>query len=176
MPLPPKPPARRQRRNKRDATGARAVRPVSTLPVHHPPEARTQWLASTSRAWASFWSSDFAGLLCLDTDLFALLRLFDLRDERARMANVARKNRFLLGSKNQLVLNPAYRIISSMDTEIRALEDRFGLSPLGRLHLGVTFAAATRSLEDLHSESERLAGDPDETDPRMVFEEEDPKA
>lgn len=176
MPLPPKPPARRQRRNKRDAAGPRAVRPVSALPVRQSLEPRSWWLASTSRAWASFWASDFAGLLCLGTDASALLRLFDLRDERARLACVARKNRFLLGSKEQLVLNPAYRIISSMDAEIRALEDRFGLSPLGRLHLGVTFAAARRSLEDIHDEAERAPDEPDEPDPRLALEKDDPKA
>jgi hypothetical protein len=60
----------------------------------------------------------------------------------------------VLGSQGQYVLNPLYRQMVTLETEIRNLEDRFGLSPMARLKLGVTFGDAARSLADINANLE----------------------
>jgi hypothetical protein len=64
------------------------------------------------------------------------------------------------------VLNPLLKHVAALDGEIRQLEDRFGLTPLARLRLGVTFGEAHRSLADLNRALiEEVDGDV-EDDPR----------
>lgn len=145
MPGPlPKPPDRRQRRNRG---------PVGLVTVDSPPRAVPAppggLLAASASAWERLWRSPIASTF-LDSDRPALERLFLLLDERARAFRVARRERLVEGSKQQPVLSPLLGYVATLDTEIRALEDRYGLNPRARLQLGVTFGEAHRSLSDLN--------------------------
>jgi len=100
------------------------------------------------------------------TDLPALTRLFQLKDDRERIYRAVRKKWLVKGSVGQIVVNPLVKQIREMDTEIRQLEDRFGLTPMSRLKLGVQFGEAHRSLDALNRS---LDGDQDEkADPEVV--------
>jgi P27 family predicted phage terminase small subunit len=139
-----KPADRRQRRNQPAATlvaVARVARPT--------PEPPTGLLAASVTAWARLWHSELAAHY-LDTDMPAIERLWGLYDERARAIKVATKGRIVEGSKAQPVLNPLLPYVASLDSEIRALEDRFGLTPKARLALGIQLGEAHRSLADLN--------------------------
>ena len=71
-----------------------------------------------------------------------------------------------MGSQGQPVLNPLGRQLSSSDAESRQLEDRFGLTPMARLRLGVQIGTAARSLDDLNRQLDH--DDQDKTeDPRL---------
>ena len=161
MPVPPKPGDRRQRRNTRELGVVMSV-PTRSAPVPAPPAGL---LVSTRNVWAAFWASEQASLV-MPADHPALLRLFTLLDERERCARAASKRRLIEGSQGQPVLNPLLKHVAALDGEIRQLEDRFGLTPLARLRLGVTFGEAHRSLADLNRALvEEVAGDV-EDDPR----------
>lgn len=165
MPGPaPKPPERRQRRNR--PTTLRVV-PGGTLgrPVPPPPAGL---LAATRREWETFWRSELARLIEPDTDLPALERLYRYYDEHRRVLREARKERLTIGSTGQMVLNPLLKYAESVAKEIRALEDRFGLTPRARLTLGIKFGEAARSLDDLNRMLEDDDGDEieDQEDPR----------
>ena len=151
MPTKLKPPERRQRRNAR--WGAQLVRSAQVEAV---PEAPRDLLRVTRELWKSYWASAVAEVVERATDLPAIRRLFTLHDERERAYRAYRKDRLVEGSKGQPVVNPIARQMSSMDAEIRQLEDRLGLTPKARAQLGVTFGKAQRSLEDLNRE---LAGE-----------------
>jgi P27 family predicted phage terminase small subunit len=143
MPTPLKTPDRRQRRN---------VRGLAVMPTELPrpvPAAPAGLLARTTAAWERLWRSPLSSAF-LDSDMDALERLFGLKDERQRVVSVARRQRLVEGSKQQPVLSPLLPYIAGLDAEIRALEDRFGLSPRARLQLGVTFGEAHRSLAELN--------------------------
>jgi P27 family predicted phage terminase small subunit len=147
---PPKPPDRRQGRGARTST-KRAGAGLVALPagkVEAPPPP-AGLLKATRDAWERFWGSSLASLVVPDTDLLALRRLWTLYDERARALNGYRKARLVRGSMGQVALSPLARVIEACDAEIRALEDRFGLTPMARLRLGVQLGEAARSLEDL---------------------------
>jgi hypothetical protein len=136
---------------------------VVPMPAKEPPAAPRGLLTSSKRDWTAFWASDVATIV-QDSDLPALERLWLLRDERKRFARVFRDSPFVAGSKGQQRLNPAASWIATLDPEIRALEDRFGLSPLGRSRLGLTFSQAALTLADLHADPD---DEGDEPDPRL---------
>ena len=90
----------------------------------------------------------------------ALSRLFELIDERERCMTSARKGRLVKGSTGQPVLNPLYKHVQSLEAQISTLEERFGLTPLSRLKLGVQFGEAQRTLADLNADAEAIDDDP----------------
>lgn len=161
----PKPADRRQRRNKPTAL---RVMPAGKL-GSKTPAPPTGLLATTRAEWKTFWGSELAQLVEQDTDLPALERLFSYYDEHRRAMKMARKERLVVGSKGQTVLNPLLKYTESLAKEIRALEDRFGLTPKARLTLGITFGEAARSLADLNRSldtDDDEDEDEDQEDPR----------
>lgn len=161
----PKPSDRRQRRNK--PTALRVV-PAGKL-GRQTPAPPSGLLAATKAEWTTFWASELAQLVEQNTDLPALERLFGYYDEHRRALKEARKERLVIGSTGQLVLNPLLKYAESLAKEIRTLEDRFGLTPKARLTLGIKFGEAARSLEDLNRSLD--ADDEDEAE-----DQEDPRA
>jgi P27 family predicted phage terminase small subunit len=80
------------------------------------------------------------------------VRLFRLYDEIDRMWDaVEETGRVVAGSQGQPRPNPLLKQIQEFGSEARQLEDRFGLSPMSRLRLGITFADAQASLDGLNS-------------------------
>lgn len=159
MPGPlPKPASERQRRNKRDIGTIVPIESARSIPK--PPPGLQALIRS---AWESFWTTPLAQLIT-DADLPALHRLFDLYDELDRIWRAAKKHRIVTGSQGQEVLNPLYKQSDSLRNEIRQLEDRFGLTPMARLKLGVKFGEAKRSLADEVDDDDDLDIHQDEVD------------
>lgn len=138
------------------------LKPVA--PASTPPATR-EWLAITKKRWTTFWGSELARAVAPDTDLPALTRLHDLYDEQERALRAVRKQRFVLGSQGQPVLNPAGRLLKELAGEIRMLEDRFGLSPMARLRLGHQYGSTAMTLDDLNRQLETDADEGE--DPRL---------
>lgn len=111
------------------------------------------------------WSSSLAATWQPETDLPALVRLIQLVDEAERFRRAGRKSPLVEGSQGQPVVNPLLKQRDALLSEIRQLEDRFGLSPAARLKLGVVFADAHRSIEQLNAQIVEAAADDD--DPRL---------
>jgi len=132
-----------------------------------PPVAPAGLLKATREDWVAFWRSPL-GTLVVEADYPALRRLFTLYDERARAYQGYRRQRLAPGSMGQPGLNPLFSAMKSFDAEIRALEDRFGLSPIARLRLGVALGEAAKSLDELNRSLD-ADDDPDEfaADPRV---------
>lgn len=145
--MPPKKPRnRRHNRHTRDL----GLVPVPSSTVSVPPP-RAGWLISTRASWDELWSAPIAGAFDVTSDAPGLLRLFELRDTVERYRRAVRKMKATLvkGSGTQPVLNPLLRQIVVLEQEIMALEDRFGLSPLARLRLGVEFGRVAMSMAEL---------------------------
>lgn len=142
------------------------IRLLQMLPSEVPPPP-TGLLKSSRDAWANYWSSPVARLADPVADLPALTRLFRLHDELHRAMRVLPDRRLVAGYNGQPRPNPMYRVAAALQSEIRQLEDRFGLSPRSRLELGAVAGQASRSLADLNAqlEAEPVADMPD---PRIV--------
>lgn len=106
MPPQPKPPGQRRRRNVSQPQWKQL--PADGRQDEAPPLPPAEWLDSTREWWKSIWASPMA-TLWLDADVPALVRLAQMIDQC-----------------NQGVVSGEFL------SEIRQLEDRFGLSPKAR--------------------------------------------
>ncbi len=142
---------------------ARLVGPVAAAVPSPPPGI----LTATRDWWVTYWSSELSRMVKL-TDITSLTQLALLYDERERAQRAIRRsrvetitdsdgnerqlrvsNRLVPGSKGQPVLNPLIRYVEDLQTDIRALEDRFGLNLKARLSLGLKIEEGMKRLEDL---------------------------
>lgn len=131
-----------------------------------PPTAPSGLLKVTLDDWSGFWASDQSRLV-KPAHLPALVRLFQLRDERVRCYRALRRERIVKGSMGQPRRSPLYDVMASLDTEIRQLERDFGLTPKSWVDLGGALGDATRSLADLNAD---LADGDDDEPPDDAFD------
>jgi hypothetical protein len=137
--MPPKKPAERRHNAK-----TRDVGRVSQLPVRvaarvmPPPDI--EWSDEVQAAWLEFWSSPLADPKVLrSTDVPALRRLFDLRARLDRAQSEFDDCPTVSGSMGQTTMSPWAAEVHRLEAAIGKLEDKFGLTPMSRLRLGVTF-------------------------------------
>jgi P27 family predicted phage terminase small subunit len=165
MSNPKKPASRRQGRETKDI-GLLPQIQVDPRSVPIPPAHLTErWV----RSWEVFWASPFAQVV-QPAQYPALERLFSMYEERERMDTYLREEPMTVGSQGQKILNPMYRQRTSVDAEIRQLEDRFGLHPKAGLQLGIVYGEAARSLEELNARitNATIAEANSEADPRYI--------
>ena len=124
-------------------------------------------LPETVDAWDRLWQSDVVQVVDLRSDLESVVRWASLLDERERAFRAFRQQRLVEGSQGQPTLNPLWNVVRSCDTELRALEDRIGLTPKARLQLGITYAEAGKSLADLNRLMEDDGDSGEVDDPRL---------
>lgn len=146
MPPPPKPAARRSRQIRGGALRGVAVT-LSRKPIL--PDAPAGLTEHVAAAWTDYWSSPLATQVTR-ADLMALRRLFRLYDQRERFADAGLEEALATGSTGQTVLNPLIKHLPTLDAEILALEDRFGLNPRARLTLQVALGDAAESRDKLN--------------------------
>ena len=118
------------------------------------PKLKGRYLKITKEWWEDFWNSDLASAVDTKSDQSAVYRLATLIDERERVYKQAKKERLVVGSQGQVVLNPLYSAMLKLDAEIRQLEDRVGMNPKARVSLGISIGQAKKSLSDLNAELE----------------------
>ena len=136
----PKHPDRRQRRNVELSVveGGGMVAPVYGR----------GWLKVTRAGWDAFWGSPLACSVA-EKDVAALTRLFDMRNMYERMARMVAKEPIVVGSRDQLVLNPAARLMTQLMGEVRQLEREFGLTPDSGARMVAVAARASKSVDEL---------------------------
>lgn len=156
MPRLPKPLDQRQRRNFRADAGT-----LPELDVINVPNPSKLWRKNTVDEWDSFWSSPLVALVNPGSDLPALRRLFDYRDDLDRAhAEIRKVGVQTDGSRGQTRMHPLISYAVNLEKMIAPLEDRFGLSPLSRLKLGAQLSDVKKSLnEDLQAEEMDEDGD-----------------
>lgn len=132
-------------------------RPAAVL--DHP--ATPGWLKATKEAWVIYWESDLSRILA-PPHLPALYRLFDMRDAQARALRLYKRRPLVDGSMGQPVVNPAMKTAQALEGDIRALEDRLGLTPKAQANLGIAVGNAALTAAELN----RMAEEEDEDDDR----------
>jgi P27 family predicted phage terminase small subunit len=156
----PKHPDKRQRRNA--PTAVLTVIDGGGMAAPAPMEG---WQPQTIEKWDMFWSSDVAHAV-QSSDYPALERLFRLYDLEHRLHEAGAKQPIVVGSQGQPVANPALKQADALRSEIRQLEDRFGLNPSARARLGLDTSKLQASLESL---TQRVVDDEQAVDPRADF-------
>ena len=118
------------------------------------PQLRGRYLKNTKLWWEDFWNSDLATAIDTKSDQQSVYRLATLIDERERIFKQAKKDRLVVGSQGQAVLNPLYSAMLKIDAEIRQLEDRLGMNPKSRISLGIQLGQMKKTLADLNADLE----------------------
>jgi len=118
------------------------------------PKLSGRYLKITKNWWEDFWNSDLATAIDEKSDQSAIYRLATLIDERERIYKQAKKDRLVVGSQGQVVLNPLYTAMLKLDAEIRQLEDRIGMNPKSRVSLGIQIGGLKKTLADLNADLE----------------------
>lgn len=114
------------------------------------PKPGTGWLSGTRTQWIEFWESEVAGILTA-THLPAVYRLFELRDAQARALRLYKREPMVQGSMKQPVVNPAMGTVQALEKDIRALEDRLGLTPKAQANLGIAIGEARMTAAQLNA-------------------------
>jgi hypothetical protein len=156
-----KPPDRRHNRHTRDLGVVVAFPERASVPA---PQAH--WADATIEGWNDFWLSMMAGPQVLKvTDHPALRRLFDMRDRLAKAMAAFDADPVVEGSMGQQALSPWAQEVHRLEAAVDKLETHFGLTPLARMKLGVTFEHGrdlTRQNADLMAAFRASQYDPDD--------------
>lgn len=126
--------------------------PAPALPEH-------KWLRATCGVWERFWASPIAQAVDRASDLPRIERWITYVDEWHRALRGFRKSRLVEGSQGQPVLNPLGDYMLKLEAQIDRAEEKFGMTPLDRMRLGISFSEARRSLKDLNAELDGKEGD-----------------
>ena len=126
------------------------VAPATSAPA--PPEGVGEHAAAV---WAAFWASRVSGAIDLLADGEALRHWIRCVDEREKLRAATVRAPLVKGSHEQLMLNPLFRRLRDLNAEIARAEEHFGMTPLARLRLGVTYLQEQAAKEDLDAKRER---------------------
>ena len=105
--------------------------------------------------WRAFWASKVSGAVDVMVDGEALRHWILCVDEREKLRAATVRAPLVKGSHEQLMLNPLFRRLRDLNREIAAAEEHFGMTPLARLRLGVTYLQEQAAKEDLDAKRER---------------------
>jgi len=108
----------------------------------------------------ALWTAPISQTVDRESDLGQVERWIVYVDEWLRAMRGLRKERIVAGSTGQSVLNPLGIYALKLEQLLAKVEEKFGLTPLDRMRLGITFGEAHRSLRDINDE---LDQDEDET-------------
>lgn len=96
--------------------------------------------------WRDFWRSPLSQAVEYGSDGPALRRWIWCVSERDRVLEEVGRDTTVRGSMGQNVLNPLLKYEERLTREIVAYEDRFGMTTLARMRLGIAFGQAADSL------------------------------
>lgn len=105
--------------------------------------------------WKAYWASRVSGAVDLDADGEALRHWILCVDEREKLRVPTARAPLVKGSHEQLMLNPLFRRLRELNREIARAEEHFGMTPLARLRLGMTYLQEQAAQEDLYAKRER---------------------
>jgi P27 family predicted phage terminase small subunit len=117
-------------------------------------------------AWATLWQSPLRGAIA-ETDIPALSRWiwwYDAWREAAEEISCYGPTR--QGSRQDLVLRPAVRFLRICEAALGDLEEAFGMTPLARMRLGITFGEEQSPVLKL-----RQPAEPQPFDPQSSYDE-----
>lgn len=147
-------------------TGHRQNRQLRVLPPRAsepaPPLRLERVQVKTQELWDLIWQSPSATLWDRKSDIPQLEHLMWCIDERDRSRRALSRRRIIRDSKGRVTLNPLSGYIARLDRTIAQIAEKFGITSLDRMRLGVSFGEAKRSLADIMNAE--MDGDKDEDD------------
>lgn len=132
--------------NRSDRGNRPELRLIEGVPA---PDCPAGVLKSTRERWDRFWISEQSRLVG-GAMVDVIIRWALLWDEWERAHQAVKKSPMVDGSQGQPVAHPLISRMSSLETELRQLEDRLGLSPRSAVNLGLGLGQMRKTLDDLN--------------------------
>lgn len=131
------------------------------------PRRDAGWDLRTRRMWKALWDDPVSSVLSV-VDRELVTRWAECADDWLKAMDRARGEPTSEGSTGQLVKSPWFGIAEQALRTVESCEAQIGVGALNRARLGLTFAAAVKSLAEVNRDYGPDGGnDDDELDPRL---------
>lgn len=128
------------------------------------PRREAGWDLRTRRMWKALWDDPVSSVLSL-VDRELVLRWAECVDDWIKAMAMARADPVIDGSRDQEVKSRWFGIAEQALRAAEACEAQIGVGALNRARLGLTFAAAVKSLAEVNAEF--VGGSDDDPDPEF---------
>ncbi len=142
-----RPPKRAERRQGHYTRPEMGLIPAAA-PSRPMPDPPAGLLKGSRQRWAAFWRSPVAPAM-IEADLPALSRWIVNVDEWTRAMRTFKRERLVKGSTGQPALNPLAGYLAQREAAIREAEEKFGMTPMARVRLGIAFGQAKLTAQEL---------------------------
>ncbi|HUF53805.1 MAG TPA: P27 family phage terminase small subunit [Dehalococcoidia bacterium] len=133
-----------------DRRPQRTARIVTVTTIEEPPPMpEGDFLKASIDLWQRFWTSPSARFIDHGSDLFAAKHWICYYDEWLRAMASVQRYRMVITPRGRLIPNPLTKLADTLEERLAKLEEKFGLSPLDRMRLGIESAEGERSLASL---------------------------
>lgn len=117
------------------------------LPVVEWPEGKG-WHAQAEVRWREIWASDVAQIWDRNGDMGRLVRYILNFDQWLKLTEAIAGREVVRGSRGQVRANPLFNVRIGLELELKAAEEKLGLTPMDRMRLGIELGGAARGLDD----------------------------
>lgn len=117
------------------------------LPEIQWPEG-ADWHDLTVLRWRDIWASDVAQVWDRNGDMGRLVRYIITFDNWVKMKQATSGREVVRGSHGTMRANPLFRVLTGLELDLKAAEEKLGLTPMDRMRLGIEFGGAARGIED----------------------------
>ena len=109
--------------------------------------AGTDWHPWARERWNQMWSSDVAGSWDRAGDGGALTRYIFSFDRWMKLSELMVGKEMVRGSRGQVRANPLFGVLATLAVELKLAEEKFGLTPLDRMRLGIEIGGAAQGMK-----------------------------
>lgn len=120
---------------------------MPALPVMVWPEG-LGWHGQTLVRWREIWSSEVSQIWDRSGDMGRLVRYIVNFDQWLKLTEAISGKEVVLGSTGQKRANPLFNVRFGIELELKAAEEKLGLTPLDRMRLGIEVGGAAQGLDN----------------------------
>ena len=114
-------------------------------PVEWPPG--TDWHPYTSKVWRDIWQSSVAGMWDRQAMSGPMTRYVFTLDRWLKLNTLITGREVVKGSRGQARANPLFGTMAGLAYELKQIEEKFGLTPLDGLRLGIEMGGAAQGMK-----------------------------
>lgn len=105
------------------------------------------WHPQAEVRWREMWTSDVAQIWDAKGDMGRLARYIVNFDGWLKLTEAISGREVVRGSRGQARANPLFTVRTGLELELKAAEEKLGLTPLDRMRLGIEIGGAAQGLD-----------------------------
>ena len=105
------------------------------------------WHTQSVVRWREIWASDVAQIWDRQGDMGRLVRYIVNFDGWLKLTEAISGREVVRGSRGQARANPLFNVRTGLELELKAAEEKLGLTPMDRMRLGIEIGGAAQGLD-----------------------------